>query len=469
MCHFSPAHPTRFATALPRLWQSWSSPLLLLAPALKAVLICLLLDGVASAEPILFDRANYSSLAKIHSEDTIKPGAQITLRNWKQYRRYLPVGIQALYDRKEFLHVGDSPDFTITVGPTIDYKWPHQYLVDTERYGGQTRLVSLDNGGYTLENYVAGLPFPLVAEPNLANKAVYNTRYAPNPAVLWWPWTGFMVDRFLNQRITGEGILNFYRLSHLSVPGLPIMPDYSNGYSLSLRADLTAPENVKYSVQLTLRPDDPTRFSEQYLYLPQLRRSYRYTTGGRCTYQNGSSDSTTRDFNFDPANGINTVLGEVKVLALEHASGDPALLYSLNGIHVRASLPGWPKPALGPWELRDMYVIDSVPARGNATTACFSHTVLYIDKNNWQLAALEDYDPEGKLWKENLYMYMEVPHPALGGNFMVLHHEMTLNLRENHATVVTMTSSPKFDNDVPAEYRNPASSALPGAIMSINK
>jgi hypothetical protein len=314
MCHLSDR--TRFAPAFRTIRDFWSSLLIAAVCALASVLIRVPADGAARADDVLFDPANYASLAKAPSSETIAPGTQITVRNWKQYRRFMPVGIQALYDRKEFLHVGDSPDFTITVGPAIDYKWPRQYLVDTEKYGDQTRLVSLDNGGYTLENYVAGLPFPLAAEPNLANKAVYNARYAPNPAVLWWPWTGFMVDRFLNQRITGEGSLNVYRLSHLSVPGLPVNPDYGRGYLNSLRADVTAPENLKYSVQLTLRRDDPSRFSEQYLYLPQLRRSYRYSTGGRCTYQNGSSDSTTRDFNFDPANGINTLLGEVKVLAL---------------------------------------------------------------------------------------------------------------------------------------------------------
>jgi hypothetical protein len=57
----------------------------------------------------------------------------------------------------------------------------------------------------------------------------------------------------------------------------------------------------------------------------------------------------------------------------------------------------------------------------------------------------------------------------VGGNFMILHHQTTLNLKENHPTVVTMTSAPKLDNDVPAEYRNAADSALPGSIVSINK
>ncbi|HLI63008.1 MAG TPA: DUF1329 domain-containing protein [Terriglobales bacterium] len=433
------------------------------------LIICLLLGGKAQGAPVLFDPANYANLAASDSAETIKPGTQITLGNWQRYKRFMPVGIQVLYSGRHFLHVDSSSDFTITVGPTIRYTWPRRYWEDTEKYGNQTRLLRLDSGGYTIKNYIAGLPFPIAHQPNLADKAMYNARYAPNPAVLWWPWTAFMLDRFLNLRIISEGSLEVYRLSHLSAPGLPINPDYGKGYLNSLRADVSAPENVKYSVQLTLRPDDPTRVSEQYLYLPQLRRSYRYSTGGRCTYQNGSSDSTTRDFSFEPANGRNTLLGEARILAFEHAAGAPAVLYSLEGIHVKSYVPGWPKPVLGRWELRDVYVIDSVFVPDNPGRKCFSHTVLYIDKDNWQLVCLEDYDAEGKLWKENMYMYMEVPNPALKGNFMILHHQTVLNLKENHATVAIATSAPKLDDDVPGEYRNAPDAALPGSIMSINK
>jgi hypothetical protein len=136
---------------------------------------------------------------------------------------------------------------------------------------------------------------------------------------------------------------------------------------------------------------------------------------------------------------------------------------------VKSYVPGWPKPVLGRWELRDVYVIDSVFVPDNPGRKCFSHTVLYIDKDNWQLVCLEDYDAEGKLWKENMYMYMEVPNPALKGNFMILHHQTVLNLKENHATVAIATSAPKLDDDVPGEYRNAPDAALPGSIMSINK
>jgi hypothetical protein len=433
------------------------------------IVIYLLLGGKTHAAPVLFDPANYASLAKGDSEETITPDTQITLGNWQRYKRFLPFGVQVLYSGRHRWRVGSSPDFAITVGPTIYYAWPRQYLEDTEKYGNQTRLIKTEAGGYTIANYIAGLPFPILAEPNLADKAIYNMRYAPNPTVFGWPYTAFVVDRFLNARITSEGALKFYRLSHLSTPGLPINPDYGKGYLNSQRVDVTAPEDVKYVVQLTLLPDDPTKLSEKYFYIPQLRRSYRSSTAGRCSYQNGNSDSTTREYSFDVANGGATLLGEAKILAFEHASGDPAVLYSPDGIQVKSSVPGWPKPALGRWELRNVYVIDSVPLLENPARKCFSHTVLYIDKDNWLLVGFEDYDADGNLWKEYINMFMEITDPPQGGNFMILHHQTILNLKENHATVVAVTSAPKLNDDVAAEDRNAAESALPGSIMSINK
>jgi hypothetical protein len=432
------------------------------------LVIYLLLSGNAYAAPVLFDPANYASLAKSDSEETIKPGTQITLENWKQYKRFFPLGIQVLYSNQHIWHVGSTPDFTITVGPTIHYRWPRKDLEDTEKYGTQTRLLKTNAGTYGIKNYVSGLPFPIHAEPNLAYKVSYNLRYGPFPTVLWFPWTEFIVDRFLNVRITSEGHAEFYRLSHLSTPGLPTNPDYGKGYLLSTRSDVTAPEDVKYTSALTLQRDDPTALSEQYFYIPQIRRTLRYSTAGRCNYQ-FESDTSTRDFSYDLANVRANLLGEARILALMHLTEDPAVLYGLNGIHVKSSAPGWPKPDLGRWELRDVYVIEHQFLPDHPARKCFGRSVMYIDKENWQLLALEDYDTDGKLWKELLNLYMEVPENTKGGDYMIGHHTITLNFRENHASVITLAAPLKLDDEVPGEYRNAADSALPGSIMSINK
>ncbi|HEV3115348.1 MAG TPA: DUF1329 domain-containing protein [Candidatus Binataceae bacterium] len=435
---------------------------------LGLVVIFLSLGGESHAAPAMFERANYTAMVSSGSSETIEPGTQITLGNWQHYKRYLPFGIQVLYSGQYLWHVGSTADFTITVGPAIDYEWPRQYLEDTEKYGDQTRLEKVEGGGYAIANYVAGLPFPIPAQPNLADKVDYNLRYGPSPTVFWWPWISLAIDRFLNVRTTSEGTFEFYRLSHLSTPGVPINPDYGKGYLNSQRSDVSAPEDIKYTVLMTLQPDDPTALSEQYIYVPQIRRSLRSTTVGRCTYQAGI-DSSTRDFTSDVANSRASLLGEVKILALAHSTKDPAVLYSLTGFHLKSSLSGWPTPALGRWEVRNVYVIDYAPLPTNLASKCFSHSVIYVDQDSWAYMGGEDYDVEGKLWKEYINANMELPDKSQGGDYIIGHHGVTLNLKENHVTVVTLASAPKLDGDVPVEYRNAADSALPGSLLTINK
>jgi hypothetical protein len=61
--------------------------------------------------------------------------------------------------------------------PTERLEWPPPYKAATEKYSTQVRLS--DKG--ELENFVAGLPFPLVDpnDPQAATRAVWNYSYRP--------------------------------------------------------------------------------------------------------------------------------------------------------------------------------------------------------------------------------------------------------------------------------------------------
>src|SRR5215470_18022539 len=52
------------------------------------------LTGVAAAQ-ITYDVANYKALADADSADTIPPGTKITLQNWQQYKKFMPMWVQA--------------------------------------------------------------------------------------------------------------------------------------------------------------------------------------------------------------------------------------------------------------------------------------------------------------------------------------------------------------------------------------
>src|SRR6185369_17982941 len=64
----------------------------------------------------------------------------------------------------------------ITIGETKRIEWPKAYKEATEKYGGQ---VKLSTDGLSLQNYVAGQPFPNLSEsdPQFAIKVMWNYEY----------------------------------------------------------------------------------------------------------------------------------------------------------------------------------------------------------------------------------------------------------------------------------------------------
>ena len=133
----------------------------LLASSLAGILF--LIFGPRSlyaAEAETFDPASYAALADDTSTASITPGTRITTANWQQYKKLLPVGLQWLYSGKYPWKLPLGPEYTIEVGPTIPIPPPRQFVQDTEKYGSQSRLVPMQNGGFDIAGYTAGLPFP---------------------------------------------------------------------------------------------------------------------------------------------------------------------------------------------------------------------------------------------------------------------------------------------------------------------
>ena len=62
-----------------------------------AALALICVASVASAQ-VNYDEAHYKELIDSSSSETIAPGTKITLENWQQYRRFMPIGMQALYE-----------------------------------------------------------------------------------------------------------------------------------------------------------------------------------------------------------------------------------------------------------------------------------------------------------------------------------------------------------------------------------
>jgi len=98
---------------------------------------------------------------------TAPPGTTITRDNLGTYAALVPSALAFAIEHGLIVHVA----------PTRRIGWPRAYQAATEQYSGQVRLDSRD----AMENYIAGLPFPLVdpADPKAAVKIAYDWHWGP--------------------------------------------------------------------------------------------------------------------------------------------------------------------------------------------------------------------------------------------------------------------------------------------------
>lgn len=436
-----------------------------------AAILCALVLAVRGAyAETMFDPARYQALAPDTSSETIPPGTQITLQNWKSYAKFMPIWLQTLYNGDYHWHIGEGPEFTIEVGPRHDFPLPRKFREDTEKYGGQATLEKTSSGGWTIKNYTAGVPFPNPTEPNKAVKLMYNTWLVFRPAIIHYYTYDWIVDQYDNvSKVETDD--TWYQLSHLSEPGMPVNLPYSNGILFAARYLVAAPEQSKYTTELQLQPADPSRFQESYVFLPSLRRSLRLSSAARCSPVLGT-DYVQDDGGWMPTNFDPHYLGSKKLLTLIM---DPSKAYSasayVGGGGTRSgTLPGWPKAGTNKWELRDYDVIDlqPLPIMG---AYCYSHRIFYVDRQT-KIAAIagsEGYDRTGKLYK--VLWEALVPHDVHGESTILLYTtgmSLEWDFQNKHATANNDEPS-TIDDAVPAQYRDVATLSTPGGLASVMK
>ena len=167
--------------------------------------------------------------------DTIPVGTKITTANWQQYRKFMPISMQAFMSGKYFWKMGSGPEDYMEVGPTLPTVLPTKYLADTEKYSGQAQLVKLPSGSYIVKNYSAGIPFPNPTEPDVGGKLLYDLYYTYIPSMYWSAYPVQFVDRYFNTA-GSSGMQLFFKLSHVSDTDQPIQNPQANGISLDLRS-----------------------------------------------------------------------------------------------------------------------------------------------------------------------------------------------------------------------------------------
>lgn len=369
------------------------------------------LAGTANA----YDEAAYHALSDISANGSIPAGTTITPANWQNYKQFIPVGLQWLYSGKYPWKIPAGPDYLLQVAPTVSIPQPGQFAKDTEKYSGQVKLVPMPNGGFDIDGYTAGLPFPHPSGPNAGIEILYNFYFHYQPHVVKNYYYSSTIDRYGNESTT-EVIEVFHRLMHASDPNTPINHPLSTGYFQSVLDEVTLPEQSKYTTALTLFPDDVKKVQEYYVFLPSLRRSLRLSSAARCSPILGSdylNDDNRDGFNGIPTQFKVTVIGQKRVLAIVH---EDLIARQQRDNFTRGGLPGWAKPLTGKWELRDADLIDIRPLGASANSYCYGSRVLYVDRETSAPLFVDLYDSSLKPWKLTVNRFGAIPiNDGLGG------------------------------------------------------
>ncbi len=422
------------------------------------------------SEPWSFDPKAYQSLVDADSPQTIPPGTRIGVNNWQQYRNFLPIGVQALFSRAYHWSIPKGPDGEMVVGASVVIPSPYTYSRDTEKYAGSTTLHRAADGRITFSGYVAGLPFPelLPGDSNLVYKLIDDAYFHYHPAILTYRQHAALFDTYLNRTDTEGNVLEF-RLNHISDEGYPLaQPLAPAGVFFTSNVTVEAPEQTKYTVNLLMYYDNPDKIEDIYTYLPSLRRSIRRSSAARCSPLLGTDivqdDSYPRPILVDQFSY--KLLGRKKLLFQAHM--DTRYLFDEKSYNI-TGIPGWPKPLVGPWELRTVWVIEERTLPSNPDY-CYGDRVSYVDENFFS-SGMDIFDRGLKLWKVlNAGLGACPIGDGHGSVYEVCNtRTMMVDLIASHATVAMQVAPGQVNGQVPAKYRDVHTWALPAGLPQVNR
>ncbi|HLW70591.1 MAG TPA: DUF1329 domain-containing protein [Candidatus Binataceae bacterium] len=400
---------------------------------------------------------NFSPVLEVGGGD-IPIGTRINPRNWREYQRYMPTGMIALFRGSYFWKM--PADFEMDIGGTTALKPSRNYRAATEEYSRQARLVLLPDGHHDIQNYQGGEPFPNPQPPDKGDKLL---------ADLWFSYIPHLVAGTSSNPLTictqtRESYSSCIKLSYVyrqmaynTDPNVAMDETGSRKYWYTEWMSIEEPEQLKYTTQLTLYPKDNQRPIEQSVFIPALRRWLRVSLTARCSPIAGT-DYTQDDFK---RQGFNGGIGSFDARFLDHRR-----ILALAGSYdsVTSDFPagyyttfGWPKPSWGRWQLRDVDVIDVRRIPAEQAGYCYGKRIIYED-SELHYALWEDvYDTNLQLWKMGFIAQRTVPATGLGevpGAFT----STAWDVKSGHITNTSTRSSGRrdmlADADVPGEYQD---------------
>jgi hypothetical protein len=437
--------------------------------------------AVALLSPVLAwgqQTTDYSEMAQwLKTSETppeLPTGTTITMQNWRQYQAYMPLGMIKLFEGQYGWKM--PADVEMNVGPNHSGNLPKTWVEATEKYGPQTQVQILANGHYVLKNYHGGTPFPDPQEPNKGWKIMANVFFAYVPAVYVKAGNNFSTfivsDGFGN--VSSSTVNVVYRWSdYITDEGFPPKENYAPGTWYTEWVMEQTPEQSRYTTSLALYYSDQEAhpFPDNYVFVPALRRSLRLSTTARCApflgYDLTNDDAKTNGFNGSTATYTGHYLGDRTILTLmmidNGAAGEFPKEYDMP--------LGFPKPSWGQWELRDLAVDDITRIPSEASGYCYSHRVLYVDRELWDSEWNDMYDSNGKLWKFMAF-FNEIGRVPQGGSRWKEITALFWDLQNTHTTIYCPHCNPNktgayLDLQAPKEYLNGVKYGSPSGLMQI--
>lgn len=315
-------------------------------------------------------------------------------------------------------------------------------LEATEKYSAQVRL---SEDGLALENYVAGLPFPMVEQndPEVAVKLMHN--YENRISVDDLDVRNFECDSgslYPTRPLRVERnfvIGHFRRLYYVGRLYHEPIHTWSSPDRVRYREilfPLLEPFDLK-GVGLTYnRYLDPARQDDSWLYFPMLHRARRLSSAQRSDALFG------QDIDIDSYGGYAgnpawmdwRLLGTKRILAAMHTRNFPGRWAAGSADFMFEDT----------WEMRDVYLIEG---RSRLPGYAYSKRVIYLDKESFVIPYTELYDQSGRLWKVWVNQWNIGTRPFAGARRAVYDFEQQflpaitmVDMQLEHATRCTLPS-----------------------------
>ncbi|MFQ5352762.1 MAG: DUF1329 domain-containing protein, partial [Candidatus Binatia bacterium] len=312
--------------------------------------------------------------------------------------------------------------------------------------------VKLSEDGLSVENWVAGQPFPKIDDndPDIAKKIMYNYEAR-------WGETDDLDSRnfdadtgSIGREGDGMSVEKHYVIDHfkrmyftgrLVLEPKPLFDPNKDAvrYKESLH-----PLIEPFDLKGTGFTYDPQRHDDSWLYLPQLRRVRRLSSAQRSDALFG------QDTDIDSYGGYAgniawadwKLLGEKTILAPLHARHWPVVWGKGSGDFAFDDV----------WEKREVWAVEG---KTKLPQYAYSKRVIFVDKEAFVIPYSDIYDTAGELWKVwvNLYRMRKAPWddapehgqydevmPFLPSIFMV-------DMQLDHATRAALPSS-RFEREV---------------------